>query len=102
MMCVPAHDQRDWEFAKRYNLPIIEVISPRTYADGNADPRGKIRHQSAFNQRESAYEGEGFLINSGKFDGMDSEKAKPKLPKPPALETSETRAGVVMPPAIGA
>ncbi|MEK7537092.1 MAG: leucine--tRNA ligase [Patescibacteria group bacterium] len=57
IMAVPAHDERDFEFAKKFNLSIREVI-------GGGDIL------------KEAYEGEGKLINSGKFSGMDSEKAK--------------------------
>ena len=65
IMAVPAHDERDFEFAQKYNLPIVEVISP----DGKKHILGK------------AYEGEGILINSGKFDGVKSQKAKNEITK---------------------
>jgi leucyl-tRNA synthetase len=61
IMAVPAHDERDFEFAKRYKLPIVEVISP------GINP-GKAAAKP--------YTGEGVLINSGKFSGMSSESAK--------------------------
>src|SRR5438093_873514 len=61
IMAVPAHDQRDFEFARRYDLPIVEVIRPET--GGGFD--GK-----------SAYEGEGNLVNSGPHDGVSSEEGK--------------------------
>ncbi|MBZ9577475.1 leucine--tRNA ligase [Patescibacteria group bacterium] len=64
IMAVPAHDQRDFDFAKRYNLPIIEVIKPK-----NAKPRVLDR----------AYEGEGILIDSGRFTGMRSEDARGRM-----------------------
>jgi len=64
IMAVPAHDQRDFDFAKRYNLPIIEVIKPK---DLKYDPS------------KQAYEGEGILINSGRFTGMKSEQAKERI-----------------------
>ena len=64
VMAVPAHDQRDFEFAKKYNLPIIEVIKPS---------------QSEKSLPEKAFEGEGILINSGRFDGLDSQKAKSEI-----------------------
>jgi len=63
IMAVPGHDQRDFDFAKKYNLPIIEVVSP--------DGRKQILSQ--------AYEGEGSLINSGKYTGMKSEEAKQEI-----------------------
>jgi len=60
IMAVPAHDTRDFQFAKKFNLPIIEVISPT----------GK---PTALNK---AFVEEGKLINSEKFDGMSSQKAR--------------------------
>lgn len=64
IMSVPAHDQRDFEFAKKFNLPIVEVI----YSEQ------AVRNEDGSLAR--AYEGPGVLINSGQFCGMDSEKAK--------------------------
>ncbi len=63
VMAVPAHDQRDFEFAKKYGLPIKIVVMPR-------DKELKVE------EMEEAYEGEGYLVNSGPFDGMDNEEAK--------------------------
>ena len=57
IMAVPAHDERDFEFAGRYDLQIREVIAPPT------GPRGVLRE---------AYLGPGLLVNSGQFDGRDS------------------------------
>ncbi|MEJ5166373.1 MAG: leucine--tRNA ligase [Thermoanaerobaculia bacterium] len=59
IMSVPAHDQRDFEFASKYGIEIIEVI----HKDGG------------FNGT-CAYDGEGILINSSQFNGMESERAK--------------------------
>ena len=60
-MAVPAHDQRDWEFAKKFDLPIVEVVSSEAGVE------------------EAAYEGHGPMIHSAPFDGMDSEEAKGKI-----------------------
>lgn len=64
IMAVPAHDKRDFEFAKQFSLPIKEVIS----LDGK--PKEKI---------EEPYEGEGIMINSGPFNGLNSQEAKEKI-----------------------
>ncbi|UII66665.1 leucine--tRNA ligase [Staphylococcus aureus] len=56
IMAVPAHDDRDYEFAKKFDLPIIEVIE-----GGNVE--------------ETAYTGEGKHINSGELDGLENEAA---------------------------
>lgn len=61
VMAVPAHDQRDWEFARAYGLPIKQVICP---------PAG-----AGHDLNEAAYTGRGILQNSGRFDGLDSTAA---------------------------
>ncbi len=66
VMAVPAHDQRDFEFAKKYNLPIKVVITPRDTTIKAED-------------LDSAYTGEGILIDSGKFTGISNEDAKQKI-----------------------
>lgn len=58
VMGVPAHDERDFAFAKKYHLPIRPVI------------------QHSEEDKEGCYTGPGFLFHSGEFDGMDSEDAK--------------------------
>jgi len=60
VMAVPAHDQRDFEFAKKYDIPIEIVIQPR----------GK-----ELKNLEKAYTEEGILINSDKFNGLKNRKA---------------------------
>lgn len=60
VMAVPAHDERDFAFAKKYNLPVKEVVSG-----------GDIS--------QKAFIDSGILINSGDLDGMDSEEAKKKI-----------------------
>ncbi|WP_455197677.1 class I tRNA ligase family protein, partial [Kaarinaea lacus] len=57
VMAVPAHDQRDWEFARKYDLPIKQVIKP---ADGGSADLSN-----------GAYTDKGILFDSGEFDGMD-------------------------------
>jgi len=60
VMSVPSHDQRDYEFAKKYNIPMREVISPV----------GDLLDTS-----KEAFVEKGTLINSGNFDGMDFDQA---------------------------
>ncbi len=57
IMAVPAHDERDFEFAVRFNLPIREVIAPPS------GPQGVLTE---------AYIGPGTMVNSGEFDGLDT------------------------------
>ena len=63
VMAVPAHDQRDFEFARKYGLPIRVVVQP---------PEGELSPE----KMEAAYEGPGTLTDSGDFSGLDSERAK--------------------------
>ncbi|OEU63069.1 MAG: leucine--tRNA ligase, partial [Desulfobacterales bacterium PC51MH44] len=62
VMSVPAHDQRDFEFARKYGLDIEVVVKPY---DKDLDP----------DTMTEAFTGEGVMINSGRFNGMDSVKA---------------------------
>ena len=57
IMAVPAHDERDFEFAMRFHLPVREVIAPP------GGPQGELR---------SAYVGPGVMVNSAEFDGLDA------------------------------
>jgi leucyl-tRNA synthetase len=63
VMAVPTHDQRDFEFAKKFGLPFIVVVQPE---------EGKLDAETM----TGAYEGEGFLVNSGQFNGVYSFKAR--------------------------
>ncbi|HMM99970.1 MAG TPA: leucine--tRNA ligase [Anaerolineales bacterium] len=65
IMAVPAHDERDFAFAKKYGLPIIEVIRPETQ---NAGEDGK--------ELEEAYDGAGVMVNSGPFNGTEVNEEK--------------------------
>ncbi len=61
VMGVPAHDERDFEFAQQFNLPVQEVIAS---PDIKRDSNGIIN---------AAYTGDGTLINSNQFDGMQAQ-----------------------------
>ena len=67
VMAVPAHDQRDFEFATKYDLPIAVVVHP--------DPDLGERPEAP----ESAYEDHGRLVDSGAFTGLTSEAALTKM-----------------------
>jgi len=66
VMGVPAHDQRDFDFAKKFGLEIIPVIDPE-------NPEVDLENLTA------AFEAEGKLINSGEFNGMNNEEAIEKI-----------------------
>jgi leucyl-tRNA synthetase len=61
IMAVPAHDERDFAFARKYGLPIREVIAPATGPQSGG--------QTGLRE---AYLGPGSMVNSGEFDGLDS------------------------------
>jgi len=73
IMAVPCHDQRDFEFARKNNLPMIEVIKP--YFEKRKLPK-EVPLVISDGKYQMAYEGEGILINSGRFTGMKSEEAR--------------------------
>jgi leucyl-tRNA synthetase len=62
VMAVPAHDQRDWEFAKKYQLPIEQVIAAATVA-------------TQIDIETAAFTEKGVLVNSAEFDGLTSQEA---------------------------
>ncbi|MFX1364317.1 MAG: leucine--tRNA ligase [Promethearchaeota archaeon] len=66
VMAVPAHDQRDFEFAKEYDVPIKIVIQPHDY-------------ELNITKMTRAYESDGILVNSGEFNGMENRSAINKI-----------------------
>ncbi len=78
IMAVPAHDQRDFEFAKKYNLPIIKVVRPPEILphsiNRSAGIWGKIETDLEF----ECYTGKGKNINSGFLNGLESKEATKK------------------------
>ena len=66
IMGVPAHDQRDFEFARKYDIPVKVVITPEGQAlEGDT--------------METSFEGEGFACNSSGFDGLPTARAIPEM-----------------------
>ncbi len=64
IMAVPAHDERDFDFAKAFSLPIVQVIRPNSHVQGELQ------------NLHEAYIGEGVLMNSGALDGLTIQEAK--------------------------
>jgi len=81
IMAVPAHDERDFEFAKKYKLPVIKVIKPREVLSHPFQRSTGIWGKSDVDLESECWTGEGILINSGKFDGMKSERARDEITK---------------------
>ena len=63
IMAVPAHDERDWEFAKEFKLPIIQVVGSKEAIDVNEKP----------------WTEDGPMVNSGAFDGLSATETKKKI-----------------------
>lgn len=75
VMAVPAHDERDYEFAVKYDLPIKQVIhTPDGYFD-DAKADAKANETDANTEVNLAYTERNTLVNSGEFDGLDFEQA---------------------------
>ncbi len=70
VMAVPAHDQRDWEFARQYDLPMRPVIAPRA---------GENAAAPVWDFAERAGVEPGVLVDSGEFDGLDSIEAQQRI-----------------------
>lgn len=98
IMAVPAHDERDAKFAKKFNLGQRFVIDPKEKFEslhfGSPDVDGYAITKESYETwyellkkeivqpvKYTYYTGSGYLINSGKFSGMDSEKAKWEITK---------------------
>jgi leucyl-tRNA synthetase len=64
-MAVPAHDQRDLDFARKFDLPIIQVVKVPN-DDGKPTTRARLRHYEG---------GDGVMVNSGPLDGMTARMA---------------------------
>ena len=71
VMAVPAHDERDFQFAKKYNLDMKIVIAPKN-KDGEVEVERNI-------ELENAITTAGILVNSAEFDGIESNEAKEKI-----------------------
>jgi len=68
IMSVPAHDERDFEFAKKFNLPIIPVVQPDDGEQAKLVKQGRL-----------CFTGDGTAINSGQFDGLSTAQFKEQV-----------------------
>ena len=71
IMAVPAHDERDWEFAKTFNLPIIQVVAGEKPAAG----------KDYSNEPTECTAADGYSVNSGEFSGLPTSEAKTNITK---------------------
>ena len=68
IMAVPAHDERDFEFATKFNLPIIPVVEPPDREQAESVKQGKL-----------CFAGDGRAINSGRFDSLSTPEFKEQI-----------------------
>ena len=68
IMSVPAHDERDFEFASTFGLPIVPVVDPPEPQD-----------QTLVREGKKCFTGEGTAINSGQFDGLSTAEFKQRM-----------------------
>lgn len=68
IMAVPAHDERDFEFAKKFDLPIIQVVQPEDESLQEQVEQGKL-----------CFSGDGIAVNSGEFNGLKTAEFKTKI-----------------------
>jgi len=78
VMSVPAHDERDFEFAQKYSLPVRQVIAPVTHSQPKAEPTSVTGTDQSADMR-TAFTDYGVLINSGEWGGKLSEIAIPEM-----------------------
>jgi len=87
IMAVPAHDQRDSDFALKYNLPIIKVVQDVHDKQNqisnikNQNDKSKFKNDDVIPNPALVYEDEGVLINSAQFNGLNSGKASNEIVK---------------------
>lgn len=83
IMSVPAHDQRDLDFAAKYSLPVRVVIEPEDREALSVAGKDSSLTQSQItshkSQTQEAYEDAGVMVNSGKFSGLKSEEGKEQI-----------------------
>jgi len=93
IMAVPAHDSRDWDFAKKFGLPIIQVVARPEELAARASELGTRAEElgvrpdaldlvHAFNgEPESCFDGDGIAVNSGPFNGLSTAEFKERIVK---------------------
>jgi len=88
IMSVPAHDDRDFEFATKFNLPIIPVVQPPKNSeiltgikkdDRSNDTADYKGYYNEVMQGKLAYTGDGIAVNSGRFDGLSTAEFKEQI-----------------------
>ncbi len=77
IMAVPAHDLRDWEFARVFNLPIVPVMQPPSGWKPDKEEAALAYEEGG--KKHYPFAGEGIAINSGEFNGLSTAEFKKKI-----------------------
>ncbi len=75
IMAVPAHDERDFEFAQKFGLEIRQVVAPA----GQDETDGTHKSNESHTSYESAFTGDGHAVNSGEYDGLPTAEFKERI-----------------------
>jgi leucyl-tRNA synthetase len=81
IMAVPAHDERDFEFATKFDLPIRQVVAPQFPGRAGVPPAvsGILPETSGSGVEDACFTGEGIAVNSGFLDGLPTPEAKARI-----------------------
>jgi len=79
IMAVPAHDERDFAFAKKFDLPIIPVVAKPGEGSNPVEFAGSAQALDTEEELAEAFTGEGFAINSGKYNGLPTAEFKKRI-----------------------
>lgn len=72
IMAVPGHDERDWEFARKFDLPVIRVVADSEQTDGKSNT--ELEHFTA--DMDEVFAQKGVSVNSGRISGLPTDEAK--------------------------
>ncbi|MDR0740490.1 MAG: leucine--tRNA ligase [Puniceicoccales bacterium] len=80
IMAVPAHDERDFEFAQKFNIPVKQVIiASETQSQGSILATEESQNSESKTQESLPFCADGILVNSGEFNGLATEEAKKQM-----------------------